>query len=77
MYMIKRTTIEIDQELLERARAALGQTTTRATVEAALRRVANDVESENERRASAQRDYLERLADRVDLSVLASEAMWR
>jgi peptidylprolyl isomerase len=32
------TTIEIDEELLERAKRALGETTTRATVEEALRR---------------------------------------
>jgi Arc/MetJ family transcription regulator len=37
--MVKRTTIEIDPELLERARKALGETTTRGTVEAALRRI--------------------------------------
>jgi Arc/MetJ family transcription regulator len=33
--MIKRTSIEIDQELLERARHALGEATTRGIVEAA------------------------------------------
>ncbi len=75
--MIKRTTIEIDQELLERAREALGETTMRRTVEEALRRVAGDVAAERARRAANQRRYLERLTRRMDPSVLASEEMWR
>lgn len=75
--MIKRTTIEIDQELIERARKALGETTIRGTVEEALRRVANSTEAEHVRRAANQRRYLEELAERVDVSVLASEEMWR
>jgi Arc/MetJ family transcription regulator len=36
--MLKRTTLEIDDELLARAKRALGSPTTRATVEEALRR---------------------------------------
>jgi len=75
--MIKRTTIEIDQDLLERAKQALGETTTRGTVEEALRRAAANAEAERALRAANQRDYLEQLAGRVDLSVLASEEMWR
>ena len=75
--MIKRTTIEIDQELLERAKEALGATTTRGTVEEALRRVAENTEAERARRATNQRRYLGQLASWVDVSVLASEEMWR
>lgn len=75
--MIKRTTIEIDQELLHRAKRALGEPTTRATVEEALRRAAESVESERSRRALNQRRYLEALDERADLHVLGSEAMWR
>ena len=75
--MIKRTTIEIDQELLGRAKKALGEPTTRATVEAALRRAAESVESQRARRAAKQRRYLEDLGSRADLGVLASEEMWR
>jgi Arc/MetJ family transcription regulator len=75
--MIKRTTIEIDQDLLERARAALGETTTRGTVEKALKRVADQTEIESARRAANQRNYLESLAKHADLAVLASEEMWR
>jgi len=36
--MIKLTTIEIDDDLLNRARKALGEATAQATVEEALRR---------------------------------------
>lgn len=75
--MIKRTTIEIDQDLLERAREALGETTTRGTVERALRLVAETTETERARRAVNQRRYLRLLTERVDISVLASEEMWR
>ncbi len=75
--MIKRTTIEIDQDLLARAREALGQPTTRATVEEALRRAAEEVESAAAQRAAKQRRYLRTLASRADLDLLASEEMWR
>lgn len=75
--MIKRTTIELDQDLLERAKHALGETTTRAAVEEALRRVADTAETESARRAARQRSYLEKLSQRVELAVLASEEMWR
>lgn len=75
--MIRRTTIEIDDALLERAKAALGYTTTRATVEEALRRAADDAEQEAERRAQAQSRYLEQLASLLDLDVLREDEMWR
>jgi Arc/MetJ family transcription regulator len=75
--MIKRTTIELDQELLQRAKRALGEPTTRATVEEALRRASESVESEQARRAAKQRRYLEILGSRADLAVLAAEDMWR
>lgn len=75
--MIKRTTIELDQELLERARRALGSGTTRATVEEALRRAAEDAERQAVKLAIGQRRYLEQLSDRADLEILAGEAMWQ
>ncbi len=73
-FMSGRTTIEIDKELLARAQAALGETTPSATVETALRRVAD---SDSVNRAANQRYYLRQLAERVDISILASEEMWR
>jgi Arc/MetJ family transcription regulator len=75
--MIKRTTIEIDQELLARAKRALGEPTARGAVEEALRRAAESAESDQAARAAKQRRYLATLASRVDLGVLASEEMWR
>ena len=75
--MIKRTTIEIDQHLLERAKRALDCPTTRATVEEALRRAAEQAEQEQEAREARLREHLATLAERVDLDVLASDDMWR
>jgi Arc/MetJ family transcription regulator len=75
--MVKRTTIEIDEELLARAKRALGGKTTRATVEEALRRAAGAAEQQQANRATRQRTYLEQLALHADLDVLMSEDMWR
>ena len=75
--MLKRTTIEIDEDLLARAKRALGGTTTRWTVEEALRRAAASAEDEAARRAEAQRRYFETERQHLDLEVLASEQMWR
>jgi Arc/MetJ family transcription regulator len=75
--MIKRTTIEIDEQLLDRAKRALGCPTTRATVEEALRRAAEQAEQEFEERAARQLEYLNSLEKYVDLDVLASDEMWR
>jgi Arc/MetJ family transcription regulator len=75
--MTKRTTIEIDEQLLARAKRALGSPTTRATVEEALRRAAEQAENEHEERAARLREHLASLATRVDLEVLGSDEMWR
>ncbi len=75
--MVRRTTIEIDEELLARAKRALGQKTTRATVEEALRRAADEAEGDHARRVASQQAFLERLGSRLDLDVLASDEMWR
>ena len=75
--MVRRTTIEIDEELLERAKRALHSSTTRATVEEALRRAADAAEAQHDGRMVKQLAYLERLGERVDLDVLASDQMWR
>lgn len=70
-------TIEIDDDLLNRAKKVLGEATARATVEEALRRVAVGIETERARRVAKQRRYLEQLSLRVDVAVLGSEEMWR
>lgn len=75
--MPRRTTIEIDEALLARAKRALGLPTTRATVEEALRRAADAAEAHGADRAARERAYLARLADRVDVDVLATDVMWR
>ncbi len=75
--MTRRTTIEIDETLLDRAMRALGCTTIRATVEEALRRAGDLATDQAERLAAAQNGYLDRLETRADLGVLASGEMWR
>jgi Arc/MetJ family transcription regulator len=77
MYMPRRTTIELDEELLHRAKRALGLTGTRATVEEALRRAADQAEGDRRRRRADQLRYLEQMPEHVDLEVLISEEMWR
>lgn len=75
--MSKRTTIELDEELLDRAKLALRKKTTRGVVEEALRRATEDAEAEHRRRAAAQRNYLDGLGRRADLAVLGTDVMWR
>jgi Arc/MetJ family transcription regulator len=75
--MVRRTTIEIDDDLLARARKALGKPTTRATVEEALRRALAGTEGEAAAKRSRQMMYLQTLGDHVDLEVLLSDEMWR
>lgn len=74
---IRRTTIEIDEELLARAKRALELDTARATVEEALRRVADQAETEFAERGERQMRALERLNELCDLDVLRSNEMWR
>lgn len=74
---MKRTTIEIDEDLLARAKRSLGLSTTRETVEEALRRVSDQADVEFEERRLRQLDFLANFGDGVDLEVLASDGMWR
>jgi Arc/MetJ family transcription regulator len=75
--MVRRTTIELDEDLVARAKKALGAKTTRAAVEEALRRAVEIGQRDRDRRAAGQRAYLERLRVRADVKVLNSEEMWR
>lgn len=75
--MPRRTTIEIDEQLLARAMSALGCSTMRATVEEALRRAADQADEEFARLADAQRSYFARLPALLDLDVMRSDDMWR
>jgi Arc/MetJ family transcription regulator len=74
---VKRTTLELDEELLARAKRALGQQTARATVEEALRQAAEAAEDDRSKRATRQREYLTTLSSKVDTAVLAAGEMWR
>jgi Arc/MetJ family transcription regulator len=75
--MLRRTTIEIDEELLERAKRALGQETMRGTVEEALRRAVETDERDRADRSARQQEFFRKLPDWADLEVLASDEMWR
>ena len=75
--MTRRITIEINADLLARAGRALDTPTTRATVEEALRRVAEAETDEAANRAARQRSFLRDLAKHADVDVLASDQMGR
>lgn len=77
MYVMKRTTIELDEALLERAKRALGKSTARATVEEALRRAAASGEADRDEAAARLRRYVRDLGAKADLEVLLSEDMWK
>jgi len=75
--MSKRTTVEIDEKLLAQAKRALDLTTTRDTIEEALRRAVAQEEAQEAERALKQSEYLKGLSRFVDLDVLRSDEMWR
>ena len=75
--MVRRTTIELDQDLLARAKRVLGAATARAAVEEALRRVVAGSDSEELARAEAQRSFFAELPSWADMEVMAGEEMWR
>jgi Arc/MetJ family transcription regulator len=72
----RRTTIDLDDALLARARQALGGTTTRATLEEALSRLAESAEASQTDARAPQHRYFEQLGARADLQILASDDMW-
>lgn len=74
---VRRTTIEIDEDLLAHAKKALGLDTVRATVEEALRQAAQRADAEFADRAERQRHLLRKLPEMVDMDILASGEMWR
>ncbi len=74
---VRRTTIELDEELLAQAQRILGQSTMRSTVEEALRRVIDDAAREHAERVERQREYFSHPPAGLDLEVMATEDMWR
>jgi Arc/MetJ family transcription regulator len=75
--MVIRTTIELDEKILEEAKRELGQPTTRATVEEALRRATEATKRERQDRRARQLEDLATLSEHLDLDVLKSDEMWR
>ncbi len=73
---VKRTTIELDEQLIEAARSATGATL-RATVEEGLRLVITQSgQLIEERRRAAERHRID-ASERIDLDVLLSGEAWR
>jgi Arc/MetJ family transcription regulator len=75
--MLRRTTIELDEDLLKHAQERLGCTTMRATVETALRKAVADADADDAARVERQMAHFRNLHKYADLDVLASEEMWR
>jgi Arc/MetJ family transcription regulator len=75
--MIRRTTIELDEDLVAEARSVLGQPTVRATVEEALRRAVQSERSNNRLHRSEQVDALRKAVQLIDQDVLLSGEAWR
>ncbi|BBN50829.1 type II toxin-antitoxin system VapB family antitoxin [Mycobacterium avium] len=73
---VKRTTIELDEDLVQAAQAMTGETL-RATVERALRQlVARGDESAAARRARIV-EHIAHASSHVDADVLVSDEAWR
>ncbi len=77
MHMIRRTTVELDYELLERAKAALRCATARETIHEALRRSIDQTEDEKARMKRRRAEYFARMPELLDLEVLRSRRAWR
>jgi Arc/MetJ family transcription regulator len=75
--MIRRTTIELDGDLIDEARRVLDQPTVRATVELALRRAVEGQRSGELRKRTAQIAALGSIGKLIDEDVLISEEAWR
>lgn len=73
---VKRTTIELDQDLVKDAQRVTGQTV-RATVEEALRRLITSAEQERNARRSRVAAHFDIAHGAVDVNVLESDEAWR
>lgn len=73
---VKRTTIELDDELLRAAQAVSGETL-RATVERALRQMVAGAETQAEARRQKIADHLGRAGAEIDVDSLLSDQAWR
>lgn len=75
--MIRRTTIELDEELVSAASVALKQTTIRSTVETALRLAISSTQATDHERRQTQLAAMKRLSKLIDSEVLMSGEAWR
>lgn len=75
--MIRRATIELDEDLVSEARAVLDQPTLRASLEEALRRAIRSEKLVNRNRRRAQIDEMKRASPLIDHDVLASGQAWQ
>lgn len=73
---VKRTTIELDEDLLRAAQAVTGETL-RATVEHALRQLVAGADRRAALRRERIADHLVRAGAQVDVDVLLSDKAWR
>ena len=74
---LRRTTVELDEDLLTRAQEVLGTTTMRSTLEEAMRRLVVQADEEFQERRRRQLEWLERFPEGLDMDVYASDEMWR
>jgi Arc/MetJ family transcription regulator len=75
--MIRRTTIELDEDLVSAARVALKQKTTRSTVEMALRLAVATTQKADQETRQTQIEAMKRLSRLIDSEVLMSGEAWR
>ncbi len=75
--MVRRTTVELDEELVGQAKRALQMNTTRGVIEEALRRVVLEAGTELEDRRTRQLRFFAGVSGRLDTELLASDEMWR
>lgn len=73
---IKRTTIELDEDLVKAAQRVTGQTV-RSTVEEGLRRLVSAAESERQAKRSRISAHFATASDAVDVDVLESDKALR
>lgn len=73
---VKRTTIELDEDLMRAAQAVTGETL-RATVERALHQLVADADARTVARRQRIADHVARAGAEVDVDVLLSDQAWR
>lgn len=73
---VRRTTIELDEDLVRAAQSITGETL-RSTVEQALRRLVADAEGPARLRRQRIADHVARAGAQVDVTVLLGDQAWR